>query len=193
MDYSVENDHLKLLRCPHCGTASPTMQQAAKFVACGRNWVPFWCTRCGGAIIAETDQHVRAATSVFPSERTVHESVPERAANYLSQAIETLQSPSASIVMSASAVDAMLKDHELKDGTLYNRIAQAVATGIVTKSMGEWAHDVRLDANDERHADDGAEIPTNEDAERALDFVEAIAKMLYVLPAQRARHRKTDE
>lgn len=58
--------------------------------------------------------------------------------------------------------------------------------------MALWAHDVRLDANDERHADETAEDPTTEDAQRCIDFAKAFAEYLFVLPEKVKRGRKTD-
>ena len=44
-----------------------------------------------------------------------------------------------------------LQDKGLKEGTLYARIDQAAKEHLVTLEMASWAHQVRLDANDERH------------------------------------------
>jgi hypothetical protein len=90
----------------------------------------------------------------------------------------------------ASAVDAMLKARGYKDGTLYSRIQQAENEGVLTKDMARWAHDVRLDANDERHADLDASALTFKDAARCLEFAEALADLLFVLPARVKRGLK---
>ena len=100
----------------------------------------------------------------------------------MGQAQETLTSPSASVLMSAAAVDAMLKEKGLKEGSLYSRIEQAATEGLITKDMAALAHDVRLDANSERHVDERASPPTSEDAQRCFDFAEALAEMIFVLP-----------
>ena len=50
--------------------------------------------------------------------------------------------------------------------------------------MANWAHEVRLDANDQRHADDAAELPNENDAKKVIDFAIAIAEYLFVLPAK---------
>ena len=62
-------------------------------------------------------------------------------------------------MLAASAVDAMLKVKGYKDGSLYQRIKDAAAGHIITADMATWAHQVRLDANDQRHADESASIP----------------------------------
>jgi hypothetical protein len=50
--------------------------------------------------------------------------------------------------------------------------------------MASWAHEVRLDANDQRHADDNAALPSEADAKRAVDFATALAQFMFVLPAK---------
>ena len=49
--------------------------------------------------------------------------------------------------------------------------------------MAEWAQKF-IDANDERHADEAAEMPTATDAKRSIDFAVALGQFAFVLPAQ---------
>ena len=53
--------------------------------------------------------------------------------------------------------------------------------------MAKWAHQVRLDANDQRHADESAPLSTKQDAERSVRFALALAEILFVLPARVTR------
>ncbi|MDB5923920.1 MAG: hypothetical protein JWN13_2856, partial [Betaproteobacteria bacterium] len=59
--------------------------------------------------------------------------------------------------------------------------------------MGKWAHHVRLGANDERHADQDATMPNQEDAQRSIAFAEALAQFLFVLPAMVREGLKSSE
>ena len=95
-------------------------------------------------------------------------------------------------MLCASSVDAMLKEKGLKEGSLYKRIEDASKNNLITEEMSLWAHEVRLDANDERHADEGAELPSETDAKRCIDFVKALADFLFILPAriERGRNKK---
>jgi hypothetical protein len=93
-------------------------------------------------------------------------------------------------MLTASAVDAMLKDKGYKDGTLNNRIDAAAKDHLITDEMAAWAHEIRLDANDQRHADEAASLPTGDDATRVIEFAQALAQFLYVLPARVERGRK---
>ena len=86
--------------------------------------------------------------------------------------------------MCASAVDAMLKEKGYKEGSLYSRIDEAVADHLLTEDMGKWAHRIRLEANRPRHSDDEAPHITAEEASQLIDFADALAQFLFVLPAR---------
>jgi hypothetical protein len=87
-------------------------------------------------------------------------------------------------MLSASAVDAMLKAKLYKEGSLYSRINKAAENHLITQEMAQWAHSVRLDANDQRHADEEVSLPTSDDAKRSIDFVLALGAFLFVLPSR---------
>jgi hypothetical protein len=129
---------------------------------------------------------------LVPSAQSFDAAIPDRVRARLEQALETLSSPSASIMTSASAVDLMLKHLNYKSGSLYARIDAAVNDHRITEDMAAWAHDVRLDVNDERHADENAPEPTSSDAERCLEFAHTLAEILFVLPARVRRGRAQD-
>ena len=81
-------------------------------------------------------------------------------------------------------IDAMLKDKGYKKGSLYERIQAATKDGLLTCGMQSWAHEIRLTANDPRHADDKFEGASREDAEQIRAFAKALGEYLYVLPAR---------
>jgi hypothetical protein len=119
---------------------------------------------------------------LYPAHQVFDPSIPERVVHFLKQAYDTMHAPSASIVVAAAAVDAMLKSIGYKDGNLYKRIEKAASDHLITNGMKEWAHHIRLEANEERHADENAPMPTTEDVKQCLDFAMALAEFLFVLP-----------
>jgi hypothetical protein len=129
-------------------------------------------------------------TVIWPAPQEVAEVVPARAREFLSQSIASQHAPAGSVMLAASAVDAMLKEKGLKDGSLNSRIDTAAQTHLITQEMAAWAHEVRLDANDQRHADEGAALPNESDAKKAIEFANALAQFLFVLPARVDRGRK---
>jgi hypothetical protein len=116
--------------------------------------------------------------------REIDGAIPGRPKEYLEQAVSSLNSPAGAVMLAASSVDAMLREKGLKDGTLYSRIKKAAEDHLITEEMAKWAHEVRLDANEQRHADDTAPLPTSDDARRIIDFAEALGPFLFVLPAR---------
>jgi hypothetical protein len=126
---------------------------------------------------------------MWPEGDVLSDSIPDRARMFLKQAIDSLHAPSGAQVLAASSVDAMLKQRGYKDGSLHSRIKTAEADHLITPEMAAWAHEVRLDANDQRHADEDAPLPTRDDAEKTIQFARALAQFLFVLPALVSRGR----
>jgi len=118
----------------------------------------------------------------FPQTHKVDEDIPDRPRTYLQQAKESLHAPAGAVMLAASAVDSMLKLKGYTDGNLYSRIEKAATDNVITKDMAAWAHDIRLDANDQRHADEMVELPNEADAKRVIDFATTIAEIMFVLP-----------
>lgn len=143
------------------------------------------CKSCGGVVSAYAVGGFDQATKeFFPTARAVDVTLPGKVREYLQQASDSLHAPAGAVMLAASSVDSMLKERGYKEGSLYARIDAAVMDGVITPDMAQWAHDVRLDANDQRHADDGAALPNQEDAKRAVDFAVALGDLLFVLPAR---------
>ena len=110
--------------------------------------------------------------------------MPERAKNFLKQAYESRHAPDGALMLAASSIDAMLKDKGLKSGTLYKRIEDATEKNLLTSEMSQWAHEIRLSANEPRHADDDFDGATAQDVEQILEFASALGQYLYSLPAR---------
>jgi len=140
------------------------------------------CGSCGGAVTAWAPKFGLEVVEYFPSAKAVRDEIPEKPRAYLQQAIESTHAPAGAVMLAASAVDAMLKIKGYVDGSLYARIEKAATDHMITDDMAKWAHDVRLDANDQRHADETATLPSSQDALRSIDFATALAEILFVLP-----------
>lgn len=133
---------------------------------------------------ASTEGEQGTVSEIYPFPQMVDDSLPDRAKRYLEQAVNSIHAPSGAVMLAASAVDAMLKAHGYVKGSLYSRIDKAKEDHLITEGMAKWAHEVRLDANDERHADEEATMPEVEDARRAVDFARAFGEFLFAIPAR---------
>jgi Domain of unknown function (DUF4145) len=158
-----------------------------------RFWKTYKCLRCGGLVIASSKEERGEVTELYPAPIIFDEAIPQRARTFLEQAVNSLHAPAGSVMLSASAVDAMLKAKGYSSGSLYSRIDQAKKDNLITEEMGRWAHAVRLDANEQRHADLARELPTSSEAQRSIDFVLALGHLLFVLPQRVARGMKEAE
>lgn len=184
---------LELGKCPYCQVDTPRLTSTTQFEShthSGSNrrfWKAYTCARCGGVVLAGSDSDSGVVREMYPKTTEVSDIIESRAKEYLSQALATLHAPAGSIMLAASAVDAMLKDKGYTEGSLYSRIDMATAKHLITEEMAKWAHQVRLDANDQRHADEDVSLPEEVDAKRCVDFVLALAEFLYILPARVTR------
>ncbi len=191
--------HLELPRCPHCQIDNPNLEALTSPFATldhtrtvGRVWRSYRCTRCGGVIVAGAQGVVGTepeATEIYPKPAQVDNSLPLIAREYLTQALNSLHAPAGSVMLCASSVDAMLKEKGYTEGSLYARINRAATDHLITEGMKDWAHEIRLDANDQRHADHGATLPTTADAQRNIEFAQALGQFLFALPARVAQGR----
>lgn len=185
---------LNLDRCPHCSIDFPNLttkiNEFPTLTKSGngmRYWKVYTCQRCGGAVIAASDNPNRLVTEIYPERRLLSSEIPTRVKQYLQQAIDSVHSPSGSLMLCSSSVDAMLKELGLRDGSLYTRINQAAAQHLITEEMAKWSHQVRLEANEQRHADDELELPTVEQAKQGIEFSKTLAEILFVIPAKVTR------
>ena len=187
---------LVLSRCPHCGVDKPNIAylwqtEQIAFNAQRRYWRVYACARCAGLVTAEAPGMDHETIRIFPVPQDVSEDLPARARSYLDQAIGSLSAPAGAVMLAASAVDSMLKAKNLASGSLYSRIDEAAKAQLITAEMAEWAHDVRLDANDQRHSDDTAPLPDDEQAKKCVDFALALGQFMFVLPARVQRGIKS--
>ena len=189
--------HLALSRCPHCKIADPNVtlfnnyQTHDQSGGPAQHWGVYWCSRCGGIVVGKAMQPGGPLVDVYPKFASVDSTIPPRARTFLTQALDSLHAPSGGVMLAASAVDAMLKEKGHTDGSLHSRIEAAAKAHLITEDMAAWAHEVRLDANAERHADTSAELPSTTDAQRTIDFALALAQFLFVLPTRVAQGRQS--
>lgn len=155
----------------------------------GHMWSAYRCTSCGNLLLAQgipvpkpTPAHYPSyqMLRMLPTSKMAAKELPPAAHTYLQQAYDTVFAPDAAGLLASSAVDAMLKHLDYTEGSLYSRIDKAVEDSVLTKDMGKWAHKVRLDANNVRHADSQSPHLTIEDAKEAVEFAEALGDFLFV-------------
>lgn len=186
----ILSQNLVLSRCPHCQIASPNLN-CQHYLETNdhahqrlRKWCIYVCGSCGGVVTAWAQNPNQGIGAYYPTAQTIDGEIPPKPRAFLQQALESLHAPAGAVMLAASAVDSMLKLKGYAEGTLYARIEKAATEHVITTDMARWAHEVRLDANDQRHADTEAALPTANDAQRVIDFAVAIAEIMFVLPTR---------
>ena len=192
-------DSLDLDSCPYCGVDKPNVRAHTQYLFTKdhlgqnpRSWRVYSCARCGGLVLAggpSVTQGYATVRDLLPEQPSVDNSIPEKARAFLLQSMASLKAPAGAVMLAGSAVDAMMKVKGFKEGNLKSRIDAAAENHLVTQEMAAWAHEVRLDANDQRHADEAAALPTEEDARRTIEFAHALGTFLFALPARVERGR----
>ncbi|MGA2478524.1 MAG: DUF4145 domain-containing protein [Spirochaetia bacterium] len=142
---------------------------------------------------ASAAHHGGYISDYFPKVEQIDSEIPGNAREYLRQAIESIHAPAAAVLLAASAIDSMLKEKGYKEGHLKPRIDQAQKDNVITLEMAKWAHQVRLDANDPRHADEAKPLPNEEDARLSIEFAKALGTFMFTLPARVTRGIKDSE
>ena len=185
-------------RCPHCGVAKPLLTLLGNIQDHHRGryeevyrYFSVNCSACRHVILcyghSNKNMTVIELDQMYPPQHTVSEHVPERPRTFLLQAISSLHAPDGAVMLSCSAVDAMLKEKGYTKGDLYPRIEQAHNDNLLTRDMKDWSHEIRLTANESRHADDMLPPINDSDAVQCVEFAKALAEYLYVLPASVTR------
>ncbi len=184
------SQNLVISRCPHCSVANPNLSREHQLTTQDhtqgnpRKWAVYTCGRCGGLVTAWARNENGRVEEYFPATRSIKEDIPERPRAYLQQALESLHAPAGAVMLAASAVDRMLNLKGYTDGGLHARIVKAAGDHVITQEMATWSHEVRLDAIDQRHAEEATSLPTPENARRVIDFAMALAELLFVLPGR---------
>ena len=190
-------EQLRIGACPHCGRANPVIRHVHSTDGAlrrgdgqtGSRWAMYACTSCANALLAQGEALIDPRRDVsnpeiiaiIPSPRVAPAELPETARNFLQQTYDTLHAPDAAGLMAASAVDAMLKEIGYSEGSLYSRIDKAVEDHVLTSGIGDWAHHVRLEANNVRHADQARPHLSADEARQCVEFADAMAQFLFVL------------
>lgn len=191
-----------LERCPQCGVANPYVTIVGDLHkhykdTSDNTWWQFTCncSKCSLHALyyghsssnntpSQGHPKVVHIQKIYPAISRAAEEIPDLPQKYLQQAIEPQHAPDGAVMLAASAIDSMLKDQGYKEGALYSRIEQASNDHLLTKQMKEWAHEIRLSANEQRHADEKFAGSSADDAKQVIEFTKALAEYLYVLPAR---------
>jgi hypothetical protein len=184
------DENLSLDTCPQCGVARPllpriwqTFDQPGLDRNLKRSYALYVCTNCKELILTVAAGAYDPITDIWPEPQTLPSEIPPRAEKALADPIKTRTlAPSLSILACSRALDFMLREKNITGQSLNEQIESAGKQHILISGMIDWAHEIRLAANLERHPDQDDATP--EEVQQCLDFAFAVAQNLFVLPAK---------
>lgn len=191
--------NLQVNRCPHCNVAKPQLANIWVVQNPIRHddgahvyYSNYMCTSCHEVVLVRgvtyDDHTLDGELVIWPKgQQEVDDSVPDRARELLEQVGQSLHTPDASILVCASALQAMLEEKGLKTGSLNERIDKAAEKQLITQDMKRWAHQIRLESNDARHLNRGDRNARRKEADQCFEFALALAEFLFVLPSRVTR------
>jgi Domain of unknown function (DUF4145) len=96
----------------------------------------------------------------------------------------------AASVMARSALQVTLRHQQAVGSNLRAEIDGLAAKGLLPPIMKEWAHELRLLANESAHPSAMAESPSKKDVTDVVEFLEYLLQYLYSLPNRITQYRE---
>lgn len=171
------NEHKKLnydtLKCGHCG-----------------NYMfAFWSAAMSGGGSGIHDYKVlpwHQSTTDHPKHW------PDDVGNYWVEARRSIEGKNwtAAALMARSAIQLVARSHKATGKNLKEEIDDLAAKGLILPSMNEFAHEVRVLANEGTHPQPGTRGTSEKDAKDVVEFLSFLMTVMYNLPEQIKEYRK---
>lgn len=209
-----EEEIMPSRRCPHCKAISTYDQVEAhlgsgnigplNLVSSGQRIRLDRCRNedCRGGVAVVFDSEGKEL-EIFPAlDEEPDELLPEAVRTAFRQALRSLNEgiwdgcvlmcrralDEATAVLAAEVGEADRKGYANK--VLYDRIEYLAANHIITRELGEWAHEGRLAGKLGAHGREQQKWNTERDATEIVEFAKWFFRYLFVLPKQLAERRE---
>jgi hypothetical protein len=150
------------------------------------------CNSCNFQVLVVRQRQSGNISRVYPAPlpRATDPRIPEAVKNDFDEALLCLSvgAVRGAAILARRAVQTICKDQGATKKDLKDKIDELFEKNIVTASLKDWGHEVRIVGNDAAHPND-VDV-TLEDAEEIIDLLESLCEVLYVAPAK-AAHRKS--
>ena len=203
----VPYDQAMTLVCPHCQAVahftevwSDSSVNGVEFYGTGIFarfcWVCDNCARpvCG---VYRSDGTLTSPPRIWPEAvmTKTYPDVPEVIAAAASEAHQALgaEAPRAAVAMARAVVEAIAKDKEIVCRGIQSKIEALAASGHISETMREAAHEIRFSGNEAAHGDLVDEPLSIDEAREIVGLMDAILHRVYQEPAEVARIRAKRE
>ncbi len=117
---------------------------------------------------------------------------PSDVGNYWVEARRSIEGKNwtAAALMARSAVQLVARAHGATGNNLKEEIDDLAAKGLILPSMKEFAHEVRVLANEGTHPQPGTKGTSEKDANDVVEFLSFLMTVMYNLPEQIKVYRK---
>src|ERR1022692_2721081 len=188
------------LICPHCGVYARFTTRWNRPTDPDDPWVEpaacFTCDHCDKPIVADMSAY-GTVTQFWPTSvrGKVFPDVPKPLAVAASQAHLCLSagSPIGAVAVARAVVEAVAKDHGIKNGDLKSKIERLHTEGHISDTMRLAATEIRFAGNEAAHSDLVAETLGVEDAAEIVTLMDSILERVYQEPARIAKIRTKRE
>jgi hypothetical protein len=188
--------------CPHCSFRSYFRPVTSAYTEQdGANQQRFWicnaaqCESCKGFVLVVGWKMLQGHQpwrlhDVYPLGKpndAVASEVPKLIAADFREALrcEWIKSYKAAVTMCRRALQASCVELKAKDASLRDQIDELASNRIITDSLKEMAHEVRLTGNDGAHpGKDGLNDVTDNDARDMIEFSREFFHHVFVVPAK---------
>jgi len=117
---------------------------------------------------------------------------PDDVGNYWVEARRSIEGGNwtAAALMARSAVQLVARSHKATGKNLKEEIDDLAAKGLILPSMKDFAHEVRVLANEGTHPQPGTKGTSEKDAKDVVEFLSFLMTVMYNLPEQIKEYRK---
>ncbi len=174
--------------CPYCNVHS-TISNRARY----NQWSIYTCDHCNLPLLVI--RQVGEIIDQYPKRTPkLDESIPQEVADDYIEAIKCFDSKAdkASVIMCGRALQSSVIERGATNKRLMDQIDDLYANAIITRSIRDWAHEIRLSRNIGAHPDkDGLKDVTSKDAKEIIEFMEEYLNYVYIMPDRVQKKRQS--
>lgn len=157
---------------------------------CGNYMFAFWSA--SGDSFGAHSMHSYKVLPWYQSTTSYPKHWPDDVGHYWVEARRSIEGKNwtAAALMARSAVQLVARKHDAKGNNIKEEIDDLAAKGLLLPVMKDWAHEVRVLANEGTHPKPGSKGTNEKDAKDVVEFLSFLMTVMYNLPDQIKEYRQ---